>query len=255
MDKLPVIIGGFYRTGSSLLRRLIDSHSSFHCGPEVKFFEDFYGNYLKDDLRHVRLFSTLATLGLSESEMLTIFGDAFVRSHELAAKKANKQRWADKNPHNVIYLEQWSNLLPSGFIFIHTTRNPFDILSSLKETRFPRSLPPDFADKVKLLKKFMLSGLEYTNNNPNKSITVIYEELVTKPAHVMTTIFDKLGENFEPEIFDKFILKERVNGIEDPKVKHSAFVHQNSVERWRHDLTEAECAIISTVIGEAFTNF
>ncbi len=252
MNKPPLIIGGFYRSGSSLLRRLIDSHSSFHCGPEIKFFEDFYGDYLVDDLRHLRLFSTLSTLGLSESEMLTIFGDAFIRSHELAASKANKKRWADKNPKNVIYLEQWSKLLPNGFIFLHTTRNPLDILSSLKETRFPKSLPPDFIDKVKLLKQFMASGIEYTNNNPDQSITVAYEELVSRPAEVMRTVFDRLDEPFELEIFDKFMLKERVNGIEDPKVKHTTSVHQKSVDRWRRDLTEAECAIVASLIGTTF---
>ena len=114
-------------------------------------------------------------------------------------------------------------------------------------------MPPDFTDKVKLLKKFMASGIEYTNKNPDQSITVVYEELVARPFEVMRAIFDRLGEQFEPEIFDKFMLKERVNGIEDPKVKHSTSVHQNSVERWRRDLTEAECAIVASVIGETFT--
>ena len=88
MNKLPVIIGGFYRSGSSLLRRLIDSHSSFHCGPEVKFFEDFYGDYLADDLRHVRLFSTLTALGLTESEMLFIAASEWFYIHSYDQKSA-----------------------------------------------------------------------------------------------------------------------------------------------------------------------
>ena len=83
---LPIIVGGFYRSGTSLLRRLLDSHSHIHCGPEVKFFKDFYGDYLEDGLAHVRLFSTGRSLGVAEEEMLTIFGSAFIALHERAAE-------------------------------------------------------------------------------------------------------------------------------------------------------------------------
>lgn len=37
----PIIIGGCYRSGTTLLRRLLDSHSNVHCRPEVKFFNDY----------------------------------------------------------------------------------------------------------------------------------------------------------------------------------------------------------------------
>ena len=50
----PIIIGGFYRSGTTLFRRLIDSHSRIHCGPEVKYFEDYFGDYIHDDLAHKR---------------------------------------------------------------------------------------------------------------------------------------------------------------------------------------------------------
>jgi hypothetical protein len=46
----PITIGGFYRSGTSLLRRILDSHSRIHCGPEVKFTRDFFGDYPHDPL-------------------------------------------------------------------------------------------------------------------------------------------------------------------------------------------------------------
>ncbi len=58
----PVIIGGFYRSGTSLVRRLFDSHPNFYCGPEVKFFKDFYADYLSDPLAHVRYFSSVRSM-------------------------------------------------------------------------------------------------------------------------------------------------------------------------------------------------
>ncbi|MGV8838302.1 sulfotransferase, partial [Cellvibrio sp.] len=44
-NRKPIIIGGFYRSGTSLVRRLLDSHSKIYCGPEVKFWPDLYADY------------------------------------------------------------------------------------------------------------------------------------------------------------------------------------------------------------------
>ena len=106
----PIIIGGFYRSGTTLIRRLLDSHSNIHCGPEVKFFKDFHGHYLNDPLSHVRFFET-ARFYLSNESLLDIFGKAFVEFHNTAMHSAKKLRWADKNPENVLYLNEWNKIL------------------------------------------------------------------------------------------------------------------------------------------------
>ena len=255
MENLPIIIGGFYRSGTSLVRRLLDAHSRIHCGPEVKFFKDFYGDYLHDDLHHVRLFKTLATLGLTEQEMLSIFGRAFVESHELAARKVGKIRWADKNPENVLYLKQWAQLLPGGFVFLQIVRNPLDVLASLKEIGFHKTVPSPFADKVRLLKKFLDAGKNYTVQHPETSLTISYEDIVREPQIVLGQLFSRLGETFEPEVLERFNLPERGDGIEDPKVKMTHNVHARSVGRWRQDLTQEEMKTTQCIHGTTEAGF
>ncbi len=255
MKDLPIIIGGFYRSGTTLVRRLLDSHSRIHCGPEVKFFKDFYGDYIQDDLHHVRLFSTLSTLGLAEGEILSIFGRAFVESHELAARKAGKIRWADKNPENVLYLKQWSQLLPGGFVFIQIVRNPLDALASLKEIGFHKSVPAAFGDKVHLLKKFLDEGRIYTEQHPETSLTLCYEDIVRAPKDTLEYLFSWLGEIFEPKILEQFFLPERGDGIEDPKVKMMNNVHARSIGRWHQDLTPEEINAIQSILGPTEAGF
>ena len=255
MKDIPIIVGGFYRSGTSLIRRLLDSHSRIHCGPEVKFFKDFYGDYLQDDLHHVRLFRTLSTLGLAEEEMLFIFGRAFVESHELAARKAGKIRWADKNPENVLYLKQWTQLLPGGFIFLHIVRNPLDVLASLNEIGFHKAVPASFVDKVHLLKKFLAEGRIYTEQHPETSLTLCYEDIVRAPETTLEFLFSWLGETFEPEVLERFFLPERGDGIEDPKVKMTQHVHDRSIGRWRQDLTPEEIKAIQSILGATVTEF
>ena len=152
MDRYPIIIGGFYRSGTSLLRRLLDSHPNIYCGPEVKFFREFYGNYLKDDLAHLRLFRTIRTMEIDDKTLLEVFGKAFIECHVIAARRSGKSRWADKNPENVLYLDQWYTLLDGNFIFINVIRNPFDTLASLVEAGFKKTMPKEIAQKVALCK-------------------------------------------------------------------------------------------------------
>lgn len=63
-DNRPIVVGGCYRSGTSLVRRLLDSHPCIHCGPEVKFFRDFYADYIdvEDPISHLRFMVTARTL-------------------------------------------------------------------------------------------------------------------------------------------------------------------------------------------------
>ena len=45
----PIIVGGCHRSGTSLVRRLLNAHSRIYCGPEVKFFRDFFKDE-RDDI-------------------------------------------------------------------------------------------------------------------------------------------------------------------------------------------------------------
>lgn len=246
---LPIVIGGFYRSGTSLLRRLLDSHSNIHCGPEVKFFKDFYGDYLHDELRHVRLFSTLTSLGLSLDELLPIFGSAFVAAHELAARKSGKSRWADKNPENVLYLSQWQRLLPNGFFFVHVVRHPLDALASLKEIGFAKAVPPLFVDKAKFYLAFHQAADSHIKAFPSMSIRVSYEDLTRRPEETLKTLFAALGEVFEPAVLSNYFAAERGIGIEDPKVSLTRAVHSQSIGRWRTELDLDEVRVAEDILG------
>ena len=66
----PIIIGGFYRSGTTLFRRLIDSHSRIHCGPEVKYFEDY-------------LYRTIQATGGEGSELITEINSSALQSDKV----------------------------------------------------------------------------------------------------------------------------------------------------------------------------
>lgn len=250
MNIFPVIIGGFYRSGTSLLRRMIDAHSRFHCGPEVKFMKDFHGDYIDDKLRHGRFFSSARSFNLTEKELLNLFGSAFIRFHELAASRAGKARWADKNPENVVFLPAWQDLLGDDFLFVHVVRDPLDALMSLKEIGFHLTVPEAFEKRVALYQTFRERGRSFCDQHPERSYTLSYERLVASPREVLEELFAFAGEAFEPDVLTGFNSPERLHGLEDPKVSHTSKVHADSVGRGLRELDPSEVAIARAILGE-----
>lgn len=250
MGARPIIIGGFYRSGTTLLRRILDAHSRIHCGPEVKFLKDFFGDYKDDPLAHGRFFSTARTYGLPEEWLLSRFGQAFVEFHERAAAAAGKARWADKNPENVLFLDAWRTMLPEGFVFIEMVRDPLDALASLSEIGFRKTVPDDFSERVALYARFREAGIRQLRDHPTRSVRIQYERLARDPEGTVRGLMEWLDESFEPAALNALNAPERGSGIEDPKSRLNSRVHSQSVGRGSRDLPEECRRMVAERLGE-----
>jgi Sulfotransferase family len=176
----PIIIGGCHRSGTSLVRRILNAHSHIYCGPEAKFFRDFYGDYVSDPVGHARFMSSARAI-LPEADLLEVLGRAFINLHERAAARACKMRWADKNPENVLYLNQWQQLLGDGWLMIHVVRNPLDTLASIEEVKFPLAIPAQLYERIQFYRRYTQAGLDFSKEHPERYHRVLYEQLVSSP--------------------------------------------------------------------------
>lgn len=247
-SRLPIVVGGFYRSGTTLVRNLLDAHSAIHCGPEVKFLQELNGGYLDDDCAKIRFFSTVRSLGLPTSAILRELGRGFVRLHRDAAQAAGKRRWADKVPENALHIRQWRKMLPGGFLFVHVVRNPLDALASLGERGFPHTVPAGFRERALLYRAFRENAEDHERRWPATSTRIRYEDLATEPLPVLDRLFRFLGEQPEPQVVAQFNAPERRRGLEDRKIRRSKEIHADSIGRWRRDLTAEQIAIAREVL-------
>jgi hypothetical protein len=238
----PIVIGGCHRSGTSLLRRILDTHSRIHCGPEVKFFRDFYGDFFDDPLGPYR-FARTARAVLPENELLDVLGQAFVTLHERAAERVGKARWADKAPENVIYAEQWQRLLGDGWLMLHVVRNPLDTLGSMNDVAMPLTFPAALDDRIAFYRRYTEAGLDFGNRHPDRCLRVVYEELVTEHELVLDRLMAWLGEDVEPAQL-AFNTTPHQAGLEDPAVADTTGVHAESVGLWRKRLGADEAEVI-----------
>jgi len=237
-DTRPIIVGGCHRSGTSLVRRILNAHSRIHCGPEVTFFRDFHNDYVNDPLKHLRFMTTARTM-VPEDVLLQVFGKAFVDCHERAAARTGKIRWADKNPDNVVYLGDWQRLLGEGWVFVHVVRNPLDTLASIKEMKFPLTIPAALDERIALYRRYHEHGLAFGEKHPDRYCRLLYEQLIDAPESSLETLMRWLGETAEQGqlAFNSF---PQQSGLEDPKISRTAEIHSRSVGRWPTILTDKE---------------
>jgi hypothetical protein len=234
----PIIVGGCHRSGTSLLRRILNAHSRIHCGPEIKFFKDFYSDYVNDPIKHARFIQSARSI-LPEEQLLSIFGKTFLQLHEAAAVLVEKPRWADKNPENVLYLRQWEQLLGHEWYFVQVVRNPLDTLGSMIEANFKFTIPSDLQGKINFYNQYSEAGNHYYETHPDRSFRIMYERLVASPWEQIEQLMQWLGEKAEQNQMD-FNSTSHQPGLEDPKVTTTQKVHADSVGRYKNDFSSQQ---------------
>lgn len=232
-DTRPIVVGGCYRSGTSLVRRLLDSHPRIHCGPEVKLFRDFYGDYLgvEDPIAHLRFMTTARSL-LPERELVEVLGRALVEIHERAALASGKARWADKVPENVVFLDEWQRILGDNWVFLHVVRDPLDTLASIEESGFPRSIPPGLDQRIDLYLDYARAGLRFAAEHPDRYLRLRYEDLVREPEATVRGLMAGLGESFDPAQL-AINAQSHQAGLEDPKAAQPSEIHRHGLGSWR----------------------
>jgi hypothetical protein len=246
----PIIVGGCHRSGTSLVRRILDSHSRIHCGPEVKFFADLYGDRVRDPWRMLRFLATALTL-VDSDELLDVLGPAFVEIHRRAALAAGKPRWADKVPENVLYCRQWQRLLGDRWLLVHVLRNPLDTIASISDARYS-DIPAGLPARIEYYRNHVDAGLRFGGEHPERYIPVIYEQLVAQPRETLAALMSALGETFEPPQLS-FNAQPHQFGLEDAKIASTTEIHSASVDRWPSVLSAEEATIVWDQAGELWT--
>jgi hypothetical protein len=152
MTVSPFIVGS-ERSGTTLLRAMLDSHPAMAIPPESYFVVSFArrrphyqrpGGFDLDrfagDLIAYRWFKRWGVSGVQLREALAsarpaTYGDAVRCVYRLYAVNASKQRYGDKTPSYVLNIPFLSELLPETR-FIHLVRDGRDVALALMEVEF-----------------------------------------------------------------------------------------------------------------------
>ena len=202
----PLFIVGANRSGTTLLRLLLNAHSQVAIPDEINYFHSFrYADYY-----HWR------TPGLSVSQF-EAFVDDFLRSNqpvtpeldmsalradilsgpvdlrrpyklllEAWARHYGKARWGEKTPGNIYNAHYILAMFPDAH-FIQIVRDPRAVVRSMQKVSF---FPDDVAFNALNLRKALAEGRAHVEETvpASQRLTVRYEDLVNAPVSALRRI-------------------------------------------------------------------
>jgi len=243
----PIFIIGVHRSGTSLVRRIIDSHSGIACPPETYFLEHF-ASMVRDE----RTFAGLEGLGISRESALFEIRKWASRYHEAYRLIRQKARWADKTPQYVNFLPELEQIFGSETKYIMIFRHPLDVIYSIHKRgwRFGDFHSDLLINTAKYVSDSLNEQLIFAKENPNKCFVIYYEKLIFKPEQTLRSMFDFLEENWEQEVMNYNDFGHGF-GTEDPVVRGTNGFIRN-FGNWNGFSQDQLTAIIPIVEKEMF---
>ena len=252
----PFFIVGCGRSGTSLLRSILNSHKDIAIPLESLFITDYLKNNRRkknSDLLHLLIKEPeIGEWGISVDDNDFNFceniTDAIRICHQKYAKIKGKKYWGQKTPRFVRNLDLLNKHFPDAR-FIHLIRDPRAVAESLIRSNVHRSNAYFAAKRWNMdLKK----GLEFEKKYPEKIIRVYYEELVSNRDSVLSQILDFLNLPFSNDF-----IKYGFTGSDE----YSAFyknIHTNLdsnlstdfISLWKKNLSIEEINIIESINHE-----
>ena len=201
----PIFILSHARTGSTLLRYVLDAHPAICCPPEIAL------GGLCQKLHYTLSLTATETDDAARRREVT----GRVRAHvdrimgDYAARK-QRARWCDKSTNNVEHLVLLREVFPDAqWICLH--RNCLDVVHSLMEL-FRYGYPGHYGEMVARTPDNLVEAMARTWSRatarlvafeaevPERCLRVTYEDLVTSPDLAVQRMLEFLDVPFDPEL-------------------------------------------------------
>lgn len=240
----PIFVIGIHRSGTSLVRRIINSHSNIACPPETMYLLHF-ASMLQDQAT----FSGFQGLGFDKEDAIQEVRVWASRYHEAFRLAQGKSRWADKTPQYIDILNDLNILYGPETQYIMVFRNPLDVVYSIynrgwKFGDFSNDLLINTARYVASALNKQLRFMELHND---KCFHLNYKDLMIFPEHTLKKLFIFLGEPWEQDVlnFNKF---DHGFGLEDPIVRGTKGF-QPSFDNWK-SFSSSQLSTIKEILGD-----
>lgn len=238
----PVFLVGCHRSGTTLLRYLLDTHSQFACPPESKFIGG-----LKSFYEYPQALRALESMEISRDAVLSEIRSAVEQVFQRYADKKKKRRWIDKTPNYYMCLAFIDLLFRSNVRYIFLVRHPMDCIHSL-EAYFINPTPehedPEIARQVRdhgngrpAWAHYWVEAnqriIEFQRDRTARSLLLRYEDLTTEPEAVLRNICEFLNEAYEAQMLTDAFRVPHDGGYADDKILETNRVCQDRRAAWK----------------------
>ena len=209
----PFVVG-VGRSGTTLLRLMLDAHPGMAMPPETHFFDSFIGasGRLRFGPEQAQVAITgdehrrWNDFGMTEDELLDRFeaiqpfnsADALRAFYGLYSEKQGKQRWGDKTPNYVKTMRRIQRVLPEAR-FIHVIRDGRDVTVSNNRRiveRGHRTPPPAGLSALRWRRRIDTARAD--SEHLGQYLEIRYEDLVSDTEPTLRKVCEFIELDFDP---------------------------------------------------------
>jgi hypothetical protein len=234
----PVFIISSERSGSTLLRYIVDTH------PEMTSPGQLYLGELCHHLYRAieRTIGAVSGITDEEGKKRMVYDEVkriVLEFMDRYTTTKNKRIWCEKTPVNLGYMDTIKGVFPEAK-YICLYRNAMDVVHSCLENwkwgfvpqHFPyiHQYPDNFVSAM--VKRWIDNTetlLAFENDNPSQCYRIKYESLAQDPPANLEPMFDFLGVQWDVSILEAVFSTWHDEGDGDLKVKYSTQIYMNSI--------------------------
>ena len=189
----PIFIVGCQRSGTTLVRLMLDSHRNISCGPETRFLRSL--EHVTDDGQD---WPRLSEYGFPKEYWHRKMAELFSSIMQDYAERRGKTRWADKTPLYAMHLDYLTKLFPDALV-LHVIRDAPDVVASHRSRWGWWSGLKAVEKWGRYVRKARAGGQRL---GPSRYRELRYDRLIIDPEGELRALVDWLGEDWDPAVLD-----------------------------------------------------
>jgi len=270
----PVFVVGAPRTGTTLVKEILNRHPRIHLFDEVHFFERIWDDRARlGDLSDPRsqaaaierVLEIVERFGSDRDVVQTLGADEYRRRLaerggryrnllrillEEGARRHGADVWGDSSPQDILYLDRLLEWYPDARIVV-LLRDPRAFLSSYKN--YYRRGVATYRERynpipTSMLWRSYMTALLEAEGRPYAAALhrVRYEELVDDPEGTVRALCAHVGVEFDPALLD--VGSSNSSWVREGERPGRGIV-ASSRERWRSELSPTELWVGERIYG------
>jgi hypothetical protein len=242
-----IVVLGTPRSGTTLLRRILDAHPAIACPPET-YVLSAAARFLHEErfaagLR-IGVLVGLGYAGLPEDEVLARLRAFVFDLLKTNAERQGKPRWAEKTAFDAFHVANIRRVCEGHVKFVCVQRHGLDVACSLEDLvaktgGYVQELHAYVQRHPDRLQAFAHAWVDTATavadlaDQDENALSIRYEDLVRDPEDTARTLFEFVGEPMPDGLLDRALAEADRVGFGDWKTYARSSIDASSVDRWR----------------------
>jgi protein-tyrosine sulfotransferase len=242
-----IVILGVPRSGTTLLRRLLNAHENI-VSPGETFLLTAAARFLRGDTIvdgiDYGVVGGLKAAGFEEKDVLDRLRTLVFGFLDDIVERSGKKRWAAKTAIDGFYAEEIERLCKGRTKFVILIRHGLDTALSLRDLcdaneTYIRELHEYIVRYPRPLEAFAHAWADVTGrlldiaSRSADTMTIRYEDLVNDAERTMSAIAAGLDEQWGDSLIERALNEYAVAGLGDWKTYSRTGIDSSSVGRWK----------------------